>query len=91
MKKQGKRERNFWNTIFYYAHLASCIIYSSRNQNQKKMLLHARSKEKNSEGAEGATKYELLSATIVGWQRKFLISNRLKRLENLNICRRQVV
>ena len=37
----------------------------------------------------GATNYEVLST--VGRQIKFFISNRLKRLEKLNICRSQVM
>ena len=45
--------------------------------------------EKNSGG--GATNQEILPATMVGRRRKFFISNRLKRLEKLNICRRQVI
>ena len=39
----------------------------------------------------GDTNYEVLSATMVGQQRKFFISNRLKRLEKLDICGRQEV
>ena len=31
----------------------------------------------------GATNYEILSATMVGGQRKFFISNLLKQLENV--------
>ena len=42
-------------------------------------------------GGGGNNNYEVLSATMVGQQRKFFISNRLKRLENLDICGRQVV
>ena len=42
-------------------------------------------------GGGGNTNYEVLSATMVGQQRKFFISNRLKRLEKLDICGRQVV
>ena len=42
-------------------------------------------------GVGGNTNYEVLSATMVGQQRKFFISNRLKRLEKLDICGRQVV
>ena len=34
----------------------------------------------------GATNYEKFSATVVDRRRKFLISNRLKWLEELNIC-----
>ena len=45
-----------------------------------------RRNEQNSGG--GATNQEILSATIIGQRRKFFISNRLKRLEKLNICRR---
>ena len=48
----------------------------------------ARRNEKNS---GGATNYEILSATMVGRRRKCFISNRLKGLEKLNICRRQVM
>ena len=36
----------------------------------------------------GARNYEILSATMVGRRRKFCIS---KRLEKVNICRRQVM
>ena len=43
--------------------------------------------EKNSRG-RGGQNYEILPATMVGLRRKFLISNRLKRLEKLNICKR---
>ena len=39
----------------------------------------------------GATKFEILSVTMVGRRRKFLISNRLKGLEKFNICRRWVM
>ena len=39
----------------------------------------------------GATKYEILSATMVGQRRKFFISNCLKGLGKLNIYRRQVI
>ena len=39
----------------------------------------------------GATNYEKFSATVVDRRRKFLISNRLKWLEELNICRRRVM
>ena len=39
----------------------------------------------------GSTNYEILSATMVGRLRKFFVSNRLKQLEKLNICRRQVM
>ena len=38
----------------------------------------------------GATNYEILWASMVGQQRKCFISNRLKQLEKLNICKRQV-
>ena len=38
----------------------------------------------------GATKFEILSATMVGRRRKFLIPNRLKGLEKFNTCRRWV-
>ena len=53
----------------------------------------ARRNENNSVGGRGggSTNYKILSATMVGRRRKFLISNRLKRLEKLNICRRQVM
>ena len=39
----------------------------------------------------GAINYDTLWATMVGQRRKFFISNRLKGLEKLNICRRQVM
>ena len=39
----------------------------------------------------GAINYELSSVTMVGQRRKFFISNRPKRPEKLNICRRQVM
>ena len=48
----------------------------------------ARRNEKNS---GGGTNYVILSATMVSRRRKFLISNRLKQLEKLNICRREVM
>ena len=51
-------------------------------------LFQARRNEKKS---GGATNHELLLATMVGRPRKFFISNRLKALEKLNICRRQVM
>ena len=50
--------------------------------------IQVRRNEKNS---GGATNFETLSATAVGRQRKLLISNRLKGLEKLNICRRWVL
>ena len=36
----------------------------------------------------GATNYKILSATMVGRRGKFFISNHLKGLKKLNICRR---
>ena len=39
----------------------------------------------------GTTNYVLLSVTMVGRRRKFSISNCLKRLEKLNICRMEVI
>ena len=42
------------------------------------MYSQARRNEQNS---GGATKFEILSAAMVGRRRKFLISNRLKGLE----------
>ena len=39
----------------------------------------------------GSSSYEIFSATMVGQRRKFYISNRLKQLEKLNICMRQVM
>ena len=39
----------------------------------------------------GAINYVVLSATMVGRRKKFFTLNRLKRLEKLNICRRQVM
>ena len=47
--------------------------------------IQGRRNEKNS---GGATKFEILSAIMVGRQRAFFISNRLKRLEKFNISRR---
>ena len=38
----------------------------------------------------GATKFEILLATMVGRRREFFISNCLKGLEKFNICRRWV-
>ena len=38
-------------------------------------------KNEKSSGGKGVTKFEILSATMVGRRRKFLISNRLKELE----------
>ena len=52
----------------------------------------ARRNEKNSGGGGwGPINYVLLSTTMVGQRRKFFISNRLMRLEKLNIYRRQVM
>ena len=53
-----------------------------------KKRTQARRNEKNS---GGAINYEILSPTMVGRRRKFFISNRLKGLGKLNICRRQVM
>ena len=40
-------------------------------------------------GGEGvATNFEIMLATMIGRRRKFLISNRLKELEKIRICRR---
>ena len=39
----------------------------------------------------GAANYKILPATMVGQRIKFFISKRLKRLEKLNIYRRQVI
>ena len=39
----------------------------------------------------GVTKFEILSATIVGRGREFLISNCLKGLEKFNFCRKWVM
>ena len=55
-----------------------------------KRVLHKQA-HRNGKKSMGATNYEMLSATMVGGQRKFFISNRLKGLEKLNICRRQVM
>ena len=46
---------------------------------------------RNEKKSEGAINYVILSATMVGQRRKLSISNHLKRLEKLNICRRQVM
>ena len=46
---------------------------------------------RNQKNSGGATNYYILSATMAGRRRKFFISNRLKRLEKLNICRSQVM
>ena len=75
---------------------ASAIIsekFIALKVNIQYFLLHcqARRNEKSSGGGKGATNYEILSATMVGRQRKFFTSNRLKRIEKLNICRRQAV
>ena len=53
------------------------------------LIYQARRNEKNSEGE--ATNYVILSATMVGRRRRFLISNCLKRLEKLYICWREVM
>ena len=46
---------------------------------------------RNEKDSGGATNYEILSATMVDRQRKFCISNRLKRLKQLvNFCRKFV-
>ena len=55
----------------------------------KKKLYQARRNEKTSGGE--ATNYVMLLATMDGRRRKFFISNRLKRLGKLNICRRDVI
>ena len=55
--------------------MAGCVINVQVHRNEKP--------------SEGATNYEILSATMVGQRRKFLISNRLKQLEKLNIYRRE--
>ena len=52
------------------------------------ILIQASRNEKNS---GEATNQEILPATMVGWRTEFFISNRLKRLEKLSICRRQVM
>ena len=41
--------------------------------------------------AVNVNNYEILLATMLGQQGKFFISDRLKRLEKLNICRRQKI
>ena len=46
---------------------------------------------RNEKNSEEAINYEILPVTMVDRQRKFFISNRLKRLEKLNICRGQVI
>ena len=48
------------------------------------IIIQTRRNEKDS-GV--AINYVILSATMVARQRKFFISNRLKQLEKLNICR----
>ena len=40
--------------------------------------------------AVNVNNYEILLATMLGQQGNFFISDRLKRLEKLNACRRQV-
>ena len=72
------------------------LICLSWRQESFFLPLQARRNEKNSKGEGGggrgeATNYEILLATMVGRRRKFPISNRLKRLEKLHICRRQVM
>ena len=47
--------------------------------------------EMKKKSGRGATNYVILSATMVSRRRKFLISNRLKELEKLNICRMEVM
>ena len=49
----------------------------------------ARRNEKISGG--GATNYDTLLSTIVARRKKFSVSNRLQRLEELNISRKQVM
>ena len=46
---------------------------------------------RNENNSGGATNNKVLSATMVGRRRKFIISNRLRGLEKLNIYRRQVI
>ena len=46
---------------------------------------------RNEKHSGGATNFEILSATVVDRRRKLLISNRLKGLEKVNICRRWVL
>ena len=45
---------------------------------------------RNKKNSRGATNYEM-SATMVRGRRKLFTSNRLKGLEKLNLCRRQVM
>ena len=46
---------------------------------------------RNEKHSGGATNFEILSATVVDRRRKLLISNRLKGLQKVNICRRWVL
>ena len=39
----------------------------------------------------GATNFDILLSTIVARRKKFSVSNRLQRLEELNISRKQVM
>ena len=61
----------------YFLHVGAMLNIMQARRNEKKTW--------------GATNYVVLSATMVGRRRKSLISNRLKRLEKLNICRREVM
>ena len=56
----------------------------------KKVLLKISQNQarRNGKNYGGGYNYEILSATMVGQQRKFFISNPLKGLEKLNICGR---
>ena len=62
-------------------HVATGISFAGK--------LQGRWNEKSTGG--GARNYEILSATMVDWRRKFFISNRLKGLEKLNIYWRRVM
>ena len=73
-------EKTYWFDYQFYRGLSVNI--------QPHNWCQARRNKKNS---GGATNEEVLLATMVGRRRKFFILNRLKRLEKLTICRKQVM
>ena len=68
-------------TLYKQVHV-KILVFLWRPVEMKKIL---------GRGGGGATNYEILSATMIGWRRKFFISNRLKGIEKLDICRSQVI
>ena len=61
--------------------------WDAQAERQKLEKLWGRGREGD---GKGDTNYVILSAFMVGRQRTFFILNRLKWLEKLNICRREV-